>query len=149
MKGEMTMKKKARIKKTKSPKAKAKKTSAARPKVKNLAQHKYFQDVLNRKRDEILKIVKKKDSDVNLGEIGDEADVASQTFEREMMFEMTNGERMILDDIEAALRKIEKGDFGLCENCHKRISNQRLKAMPWARYCIQCQTRPEAPARAG
>jgi DnaK suppressor protein len=64
-----------------------------------------------------------------------------------MMFEMTNGERIVLDDIEAALRKIEKGDFGVCESCHKKITSQRLKAMPWARYCIVCQTQTEGPSR--
>ncbi len=105
------------------------------------------QKLLLAKRDELLAMVKHKDSEFSDGEIGDEADVASQTLEREMMFEMTNGERIILDDIEAALRRIEKGDFGSCESCRKKISAERLRAMPWARYCIQCQSRNESPGR--
>ena len=78
----------------------------------------------------------------------DYAGASPVTFEREMLFEMANGERIILDDIEAALRKLEKGGFGMCESCGKRILNERLRAMPWARYCIACQTRTEVPARA-
>lgn len=106
---------------------------------------KNFSDLLTHKREEILQTVKQKEMDVSSGEIGDEADVASQTFEREMMYEMTNAERMILDDIEAALRKIERNEFGTCESCKKKISNQRLRAMPWARYCIGCQSKAESP----
>ncbi|MBI3012142.1 MAG: TraR/DksA C4-type zinc finger protein [Elusimicrobia bacterium] len=110
------------------------------------AQFKQFQTLLSSKREEILQTVKQKEQEISYGEIGDEADVASQTFEREMIFELNNGERMILDDIEAALRRLEKNNFGGCESCNKKISDQRLRAMPWARYCIHCQTRTESPA---
>ena len=139
--------------KKKTHKARAKsarpspKASAA-PVKKSVGGHKHFHSVLSKKREEILRTVKEKNEDLGSGEIGDEADVASQTFEREMMFELTNGERIILDDIEAALRKIEKGDFGVCESCHRKITTIRLNAMPWARCCIECQSRAEAPARA-
>src|SRR3989344_1289538 len=97
-------------------------------------QFKRFQEILEKKRDDILKMVTHKPENLS-NDVGDEADVASQTFERELLFEMEDSERVILDDIEAALRKIEKGDFGLCESCRKSISVQRLKAMPWARSC--------------
>ncbi len=128
---------------------KSKSTKTAKPaKAKKISssQTKYYQDILNKKREEILQVVKHKEQDLSGGDVGDEADVASQTFERELLFEMEDGERIILDQIEAALRKIEKGDFGICENCRKAISVPRLKAMPWARYCIQCQSRAEVPA---
>lgn len=104
-----------------------------------------FQDILEKKRDDILKMVTHNEDNL-ASDVGDEADVASQTFERELLFEMEDSERVILDDIEAALRKIEKGDFGICESCRKPISSQRLKAMPWARYCISCQARAERPS---
>lgn len=106
---------------------------------------KQYQEMLLQKRDDILKMAKSKETDLSYGDIGDEGDVASQTFEREMMFEFTNSERMILDDVEAALRRIEKNEFGICEACRRTISAARLKAMPWARCCIDCQSRTEAP----
>jgi len=111
------------------------------------SKFKKFYEILSKKREDILSTVKQKEEDLAYKEIGDEADVASQTFEREMMFELSNGERMVLDDIEAALRKIEKDDYGNCESCHKKITDVRLHAMPWARYCIGCQSRNEAPVR--
>ena len=136
-------------KKTKTVKAKASKAKSPRaPVVRKVAssQFKRFQDVLEDKRDVILKMVTHNEKNGLTGDVGDEADVASQTFERELQFEMEDSERVILDDIEAALRKIEKGEFGICESCRKSISVQRLKAMPWARYCIACQSRSEVTA---
>ena len=111
-----------------------------------VSQFKRFQDVLEKKRDDILKMVTHNENNGLSNDVGDEADVASQTFERELLFEMEDSERIILDDIEAALRKIEKGDFSTCESCRKSITTQRLKAMPWARYCISCQARAERPS---
>ncbi len=109
-------------------------------------QFQHFANILNQKRADILHTVEGKKSELTDVAIGDEADVATQTFEREMMFEVTNSERVVLDEIEAALRRIEKNDFGTCEFCHKKISAVRLNAMPWARYCIECQVRIETPA---
>ena len=127
----------------KMTKTKARSAPAAR-KV-SVSQFRHFQEILEKKRDDILKMVTHKNENLS-SDVGDEADVASQTFERELLFEMEDSERVILDDIEAALRKIEKGEFGLCESCRKNISSQRLKAMPWARYCISCQARAERPS---
>lgn len=133
--------KKRSLQKSKSNPAQGRRTKSQKlPKGQTLEKHNHFMQVLTKKREEILNTVKQKEADFALGEIGDELDFANQTFEREMMFEMTNGERVVLDDIEAALRKIEKDDFGFCESCRKKISSARLHAMPWARNCIDCQT---------
>jgi DnaK suppressor protein len=43
-----------------------------------------------------------------------------------------------LKEVETALRKIDEGKFGLCENCGKEITEARLEAIPTARYCIDC-----------
>ena len=50
---------------------------------------------------------------------------------------------MELTQIEAALRRIESGRFGLCEDCTEPIAAQRLNAQPWASRCMDCQTRFE------
>jgi DnaK suppressor protein len=44
-----------------------------------------------------------------------------------------------LAHIDAALRRIEDGTYGSCENCGKPISPERLEAMPWATLCIDCK----------
>ena len=50
----------------------------------------------------------------------------------------------LLDDVEAALRRIEKHVYGICEGNGERIAIARLKAIPYARYCITCQSRFES-----
>jgi len=98
------------------------------------------------KRKDLLAVVKaKKERDLNDIEIGDEVDSASQNVEKEMLFELNDNEKVILDAIESALRRIEKGTFGLCESCRKKITDKRLNAIPWVRYCIDCQSDAEKP----
>src|SRR6266566_381685 len=44
-----------------------------------------------------------------------------------------------LRDARAALRRIQEGSFGTCQECDEDIHPKRLAAVPWAAYCIQCQ----------
>jgi DnaK suppressor protein len=97
-------------------------------------------------REELMALVHhKQEMDMTEQEVGDEADAASQSAEKELLFELSDNERQTLDAVEAALRKIETGTFGKCEGCGKPIPAPRLKAIPHARYCIQCQARFEVP----
>lgn len=107
-----------------------------------------FKKILLDKRTDLMKVVKsQKERDLTDVEIGDEIDTASQTVEKEILFELADNERIILDAIEAALRRIEKGTYGDCDLCKKKIGEARLKAIPWVRYCIECQTKAEKPRR--
>lgn len=74
---------------------------------------------------------------------GDPIDQASQSIEKELNFELSDNERTTLDQIESALRKIEMGTYGSCESCRRPIGAARLKALPFARYDIGCQTSAE------
>lgn len=76
-------------------------------------------------------------------DVGDEADQAGQSIEKELQFELSDNERTQLDQIEGALRKMEKGTYGICEQCQKPIQKLRIKALPFARYCIACQSTAE------
>ena len=76
-------------------------------------------------------------------DVGDEADQAGQLLEKELQFELSDNERNQLDQIEGALRKMDKGTYGLCEHCAKPINKLRIKALPFARYCISCQSNSE------
>jgi DnaK suppressor protein len=106
-----------------------------------------FRDVLSQKRDDLLTIVqrKKEEEIMDIG-VGDEADIATHSVEKEMLFELTDSEKQTLDMVEAALRKMDKGIYGACESCRRGIPRMRLQVMPWARYCIDCQTKQEVPA---
>lgn len=105
-----------------------------------------YKKILTEKRDDLLQVVKaKKERDLTDVEIGDEIDSALQNVEKEMLFELADNEKVILDAIEAALRRIEKGTFGQCESCRGKIADARLNAIPWVRYCITCQSNAEKP----
>ena len=51
-----------------------------------------------------------------------------------------------VNDIDAALRAIDDGTFGVCQNCGSRIGKARLRAQPFAKYCVPCQSEMEADA---
>jgi DnaK suppressor protein len=78
----------------------------------------------------------KDQEDDSIKDLGDQANTA---YTREFFFELGNGNRELLRDVEAALRKIEDGSFGACERCGEPIAEKRLDALPFARYCIDCQ----------
>ncbi len=97
---------------------------------------------LSTQRDEILAMY---EHDVKAGqEASDEGsddivDRANNAYSRELLFSLSDGERHTLLRIEEALARIESGAYGICTNCSNEIRAGRLKAMPWARYCIDCQ----------
>lgn len=71
--------------------------------------------------------------------IKDLGDQASTAYNREFLFELGNGDRRLLREVASALQKIEEGAFGTCERCSEAIAEKRLEALPFARYCIDCQ----------
>ena len=71
------------------------------------------------------------------------ADVGTDNYERDIMIELIqNGEEGVRS-IDTALEKIEEGAFGICELCAKKINKDRLKAVPYAKLCIDCQREEE------
>ncbi|HXT19412.1 MAG TPA: TraR/DksA family transcriptional regulator [Thermoanaerobaculia bacterium] len=98
--------------------------------------------LLTTQRDEILAMY---EHDVKAGqEASDEGsddivDRANNAYSRELLFSLSDGERHTLLRIEEALQRTESGTYGICTNCGNEIRPGRLKAMPWARYCIDCQ----------
>ena len=69
----------------------------------------------------------------------DEIDRANFDSDRDLALSLSDSERETLLQIEEALRRIAQGGFGSCTSCSKPIAEQRLHAIPWARYCIDCQ----------
>lgn len=61
----------------------------------------------------------------------------------DLLSRLEGRERHGLDEIRAALGRLETGDFGVCEVCRRPIPVQRLRVMPWARACVTCQSRGE------
>jgi len=71
------------------------------------------------------------------------ADVSSDNYEQELTLELMENKGESMSRIEKALNKIEEGEYGLCEECGKRIKKARLEAIPYAEHCISCQANLE------
>ncbi len=71
------------------------------------------------------------------------ADVATDTYDREFSLGLASNERQSLYELDDALKKIEEGTFGICEECKSLITKTRLKVVPFARLCVKCQEKKE------
>ncbi len=72
-----------------------------------------------------------------------DADVASDTFEREKDFSILEQVEAELGDVERALRRLDDGTYGTCEACGQPIDDERLAVAPAARFCVQHQSQAE------
>ena len=101
-----------------------------------------LRDSLDAKRREMLDLYH---HDVHAGQEStddnsdDFADRANNSFNRELMFSLSDIERQMLISIDDAYQRLKEGSYGLCIHCDQPIGLPRLKALPWARYCIACQ----------
>lgn len=67
------------------------------------------------------------------------ADAASETYQRTKDYAIDESFKEILEKIDDALKKIEKGTYGNCDRCGNPIHPDRLRAIPYATLCIECQ----------
>jgi RNA polymerase-binding protein DksA len=75
------------------------------------------------------------------------ADQGTETFERERDFSVLQRVEAQLHEVDAALARLDAGTYGFCEICGKPIGDERLEAMPAARYCLEDQARAEREGR--
>jgi len=75
--------------------------------------------------------------------IADMYDLADDERERQFSILLCNRDREKLGLIDEALERIEDGTYGTCEDCGAKIAEGRVKVMPFARYCVACQSRIE------
>ena len=68
------------------------------------------------------------------------ADLGTDSCEIDNIIGLVDSERKILIEVNDALSRIEDGTYGICEGRGEPIPKQRLKAIPWARYCVSCAT---------
>ena len=71
--------------------------------------------------------------------VPDELDEACHAAEREFAIRNLGHMSGLLKDVQAALRRIEDGTYGICLHCEGDIGRKRLEAVPWAAFCIRCQ----------
>ncbi len=110
------------------------------------AQLEEFREILTKKREHLVEEAKrtlKSEMVIDEAERMDEVDQASSEYMQEFMFRLRGRERYLMEKIDYALRKIDDGTYGLCEECEEPISIKRLRARPEAQLCIQCKEAQE------
>ena len=75
----------------------------------------------------------------NSGRQGDMADQASGNNEVHIQLKLKQTDAKILQAIEEAVYRMEKGTYGVCRDCGEPIAPARLNAIPWTRVCITCK----------
>lgn len=101
-----------------------------------------FRKLLQAKRDDLLgrvnaaRTTEKEATDADAPDLGDRA-LTSVTLD--LSYQLSTGERELVKRIEAALSRVDAGDYGSCLHCGKKVQMARLDAVPWARHCIDCQ----------
>ena len=84
---------------------------------------------------------------VAAGEGGGQEDPATLDADEDLALHLLEREEPLLGDARAALDRIERGLFGRCERCGKSISRERLRAVPYTRYCFTCARSREGGER--
>lgn len=72
------------------------------------------------------------------------ADAGTDTFEMDFSMEQLESKENLIYNIDEALKKMDNGTYGECEECSKKITLERLRAIPFADKCLACQEASEA-----
>jgi DnaK suppressor protein len=97
-------------------------------------KHKLVRDVL---------VNQEASNESNDGDVLDLADQASDSYDKDLANSLSETERARLAAVEKALKRVEEGTYGLCEDCTKPIPLPRLKVLPFAKLCVSCQQSEE------
>ena len=115
-------------------------SSAKAVKVTKKESEKYRRALIEKKEEISQEMLKNKDAgQENAEEITqDIADKASSSYTKEFLFSLSDGERVLLQQIDQSLSRIDEGTYGLCTHCGNPIPEKRLEAVPWTPYCVEC-----------
>lgn len=100
---------------------------------------KEIKESLLAEREILIEKLKGNDLSVDDSETPDPVDLAVRNYSKNVMLAVSENESRQLTLIDEALMRIEDDEYGTCQNCEKDIAPKRLAAIPWARYCIDCQ----------
>lgn len=120
-----------------------------RPKGFSKPELEHFRSIILEKRKEILEeleTLKSSMMDSTTGEYTSESssyslhmEQGTDTMEREKTFLFASREGKFLNYLDDALKRIDKGDYGYCNDCGKLIDKERLEAVPHAQLCVECK----------
>ena len=105
-----------------------------------------FRKQLEQRQQELRRVVSRTQEDGRIADAEaaqDIADRAANSYTKEFLLAQSNNDRQLLGMVEMALSRIREGSFGECIHCGNEINAKRLEAVPWTRYCIECQEKME------
>ena len=102
------------------------------------AQTRRFRDALKANEAALENTICRRDG-INIQRSADPFDEAQFALQRELNVRSLESTSSMLFAVRDALRRMDEGDYGQCQGCDGEISDKRLAAVPWARYCIRCQ----------
>jgi len=101
-----------------------------------------FAKLLKSKRNELLVQIEGLRQGVQVERVTeDEVGQASWAQMEHLAFVTLEQGQKTLKEVEAALTRMDQGTYGICESCEQPIPEARLRALPWARYCVKCTER--------
>ena len=106
----------------------------------NKKEQKEIKDKLLAERSLLIEKLKGNDLSVDDSETPDPVDLAVRNYSKNVMLAVSENESKQLALIDEAILRVEDKEYGSCLNCEKDINAKRLAALPWARYCLDCQS---------
>jgi len=102
----------------------------------------FYKEILLKRKDELEKIlvsISQEIREISKCEVKDEADLAITSMDSGREYQVYLKQKKELEEINEALKRIEKGIYGICKTCAEKIQEERLKIKPFAKYCIICR----------
>ena len=98
----------------------------------------YLESLLGKRKQVMSGLGVKFDTLANMGRVAED-DQAQLSHDEFVSLRLNRLDYVQLRLIEEALDRLESGDYGACLACEEPIAEKRLRALPWARYCVTCQ----------
>ena len=100
---------------------------------------KQIKDKLIAERGLLIGKLKGNDLSIDDSETPDPVDLAVRNYSKNVALAVSENESRQLLLIDEALLRMDDDEYGACQNCEDQINPKRLAAIPWARYCLNCQ----------
>jgi DnaK suppressor protein len=104
--------------------------------------------ILETKRRELMSGTSDRD-EILIENAAEDFDRLQQQLNREVAIRNLDRESKLLKEVQAAIHRVEEGSYGTCLRCDEEIPEKRMKAVPWAAYCVNCQETIERQRAAG
>ncbi len=86
---------------------------------------------------------------IHIHQVADLLEVTQQAADREVALASLDRESTLARQLRSAIQRLDDGLYGVCPQCEEEIAPNRLKASPWAEFCIRCQENADSTGATG